>query len=778
MSGRSAHVRMVAPLVQPSQDLSEIGTTGAVTPSGIPMSSWEKKMHDKSKKIRKSLRFGFGKKDKQASPQTGNLGSQNKSATNLSSDASFDLPNIQPPNIPQGPQLKLFLGYGGGSKVWPHKWTWDPNLSLRNGDTVIFLEANLFANGDIHPSFRVDSHVIENTGSRFLIAKLLQGRLDDPLSSFEPSSSNQNLHGKQNQSYGEHVTIRLDFPTPENYPKAEIVRYHTATRNLFALLFDQPLVGVNIAQALLDLLERLKLWIPECDAATIIKIYIQAQGLDDMRSDPTRAISLLIWSENSEVRWVEGWKEAYVHCTGMYETVSKLPEYKQVTPVTQALLYTAHLRIATKQHRCQERFKDFDFSDMWSNYPEASPAKDAFLRLQGFFKDHYQSIDRAWPPEEGSWLTRFYAQKLQNDFGALYDYLVDRNATWEQEGDQWVIGHTHKRLFQSDPDGIPFSDIIISFDGQNNYPPIPCPYPLIPATSSARTSPRKGGLKNKTRDAFVEKSTDMAYLESTNTYLLGSNFEVNHLVTSFEEWERREKSTELTPAAARLGRWMLIYGILQTLAPLSVDVPDMLYTKDVHYHLCAKLKNCPPWDPDLLDGEIHENSYCWNAPKRWQAQHLSMSSAEFPSSFKSFSKLPSLPSPTTKGFHSTVRGSTTTTDTATSESSYDSGDTIPVNPIAGSMHSRSLRDRRTFDNLRSDPGNLQDVQDQMRNLQLENHTPKLWNEDIVPPPLRFPRRQTGSSSPVPQTPQTPTPQRLALYNLPAQQFGPAPTSRP
>jgi FtsZ-binding cell division protein ZapB len=69
-----------------------------------------------------------------------------------------------------------------------------------------------------------------------------------------------------------------------------------------------------------------------------------------------------------------------------------------------------------------------------------------------------------------------------------------------------------------------------------------------------------------------------------------------------------------TPREARLGRWVLVYGILQVLSTLSVDVQALKHTDGVRYFLCTDLKRCPEW---VTNGQIEyleasqKRSWCW-----------------------------------------------------------------------------------------------------------------------------------------------------------------------
>lgn len=69
-----------------------------------------------------------------------------------------------------------------------------------------------------------------------------------------------------------------------------------------------------------------------------------------------------------------------------------------------------------------------------------------------------------------------------------------------------------------------------------------------------------------------------------------------------------------TPREARLGRWVLLYGILQVLSTLSVDVQGIKHTEGVRYFLCTDLKRLPEW---VVNGQLEylqasqKRSWCW-----------------------------------------------------------------------------------------------------------------------------------------------------------------------
>jgi hypothetical protein len=77
----------------------------------------------------------------------------------------------------------------------------------------------------------------------------------------------------------------------------------------------------------------------------------------------------------------------------------------------------------------------------------------------------------------------------------------------------------------------------------------------------------------------------------------------------------------MTASEARLGRWILLYGILQVLSTISVDTAGLKYKDKVRYYVGPSLEGCPPWrSPDaapLMIEACQQRSYCWVAPQTW-----------------------------------------------------------------------------------------------------------------------------------------------------------------
>ncbi|KAK3305707.1 uncharacterized protein B0T15DRAFT_378526, partial [Chaetomium strumarium] len=599
--------------------------------------------------------------------------------------------------------IKRWIGAGRPMQRW-NKLRKDPELWDPTGDVLVFLGRKDHSR-QLKPSFRLSSHIIEATESRYLLTLLREGSTDEDVDfpsspagalpmpqcygSFEQAAHHvpgEYGHGAQPTPPGSEdsgsvwemdgqISYEMYLPAPPNLPRLDQLRYHITTRNVFAFISYASLVGLSLFQALTDLSTRLESYMPRTsDTLGALLRYVSAKGLDDVRNDPETAVSLLAWSESSEVRWEAGWRESFVHCAGMYGQLEKCADFKHVTPITRGLLERVSLETQLRIQAAEERLAEFDYGDMWpssvavtantSGPVVTAPAKAAMDRLQQFFVQYYTRQFGSWPPpvsrsrgglsaqvgedEEDIWLTRTVGQLLQKDFAALYDYLVNRDIVWDESearpSRKWMmVSESGTQGLETDTPDLPMTDMLIEFDNKHRFPHIPYPYPLVPvsiAPRSGSSSPTKegsaGGMfggksvkKNASRTNGAgrmgadERRIQLAYTEATNICILGSDFIHSDLIDAFSKFEKTDHLGRIDPFTARRARWVLIYGILQTLASVSVDAPGIRYKDDVSYHISPRLKGVkvPPWKtggPRLNTHEAaHELSHCWTVPARW-----------------------------------------------------------------------------------------------------------------------------------------------------------------
>jgi hypothetical protein len=574
----------------------------------------------------------------------------------------------------------------------------DLELWFPDGDTLVYLSENpvpsrnpqgLYKPPPPQPSFRLRSSALRKTESPYLVSLLEESVRARPMTPVEPeifseeqlmdfeyqlrrtrtlelSSSAASARTESSVATEAGITYRLYFPAPSRHDKAMRHRYHLATRNFFAILFEKPLVGITIGQTLLDVMERIDKYLftgpspMEYDLADrglseiespfgsfvspgsvtkktthphtvgLLLRYLQAREFGDVRNWAEGAAGLLVWSERigsddalrqslppHDQQQIESlWREAFVHCTGLLSSLQVLPEWREISPITKALIDRASLEIQVRVNQADSRMAAFNFSDMWPVSSAAPPpARLAFDRFQKFLVKHYASRFGSWPPAEGRFTRTLYLH-LQRDFTTLYSYLVDQDAVWS-DSRRGIVKPTNP-AWRADDEALRITDILAAFDERENHPPIPHPFPLVPPSRTAT------GFSDKRAKGFSFTPSNprnrnpgaaqaaLALTESTNIEALRLSTTPNLLLEAFQAHEKSTPSHEIAPHDARKGRWIMIYGVLQTLASVAVDAPGVNWTEGVEYWVNPRLRDTPPWGrQNGSDERSHFRSHCW-----------------------------------------------------------------------------------------------------------------------------------------------------------------------
>ena len=428
------------------------------------------------------------------------------------------------------------------------------------------------------------------------------------------------------------IRYEIHFSAPDGASRIEILRHHITTRNLFALLLNKPLVGLTFYQALVDLHERLLMLMPrEINCSKMMKEYLVRNNLHNVCNDPTSAAGLLAYSEDDEVQWPEGWREGFVHCSGMYSKLRELPEIRDISQVSRGLLERSHLEIQARIQAVQDRLSSFKFDDMWPPHTSHSPAARAsFEQFRRFLLQFYEKAYKTWPPRggqnrDGNWLTRTVVCHLQKDFGALYDYYVDRDVVWAETkapGERYrvMVRKKNGAVTKISDDGVDLAKRFVHFDHQNKWPHIPHPYPLLPESILQADTKKAQNIQSlfSSKAKTMERQMIRAYSMASNAPLVSPDVANNNLVEAFQRFEKTDHLGEMDPRDARKGRWVLLFGILQVLSHVSADTPGLWFKDNVPYFLMPRLQGTPPWEigsRNVFEEATPAVSHCWTVSK-------------------------------------------------------------------------------------------------------------------------------------------------------------------
>ncbi|KAF2007325.1 hypothetical protein P154DRAFT_558605 [Amniculicola lignicola CBS 123094] len=467
-----------------------------------------------------------------------------------------------------------------------------------------------------------------------------------------PPSRNFNYHdmdspssSHQSPNYGapQRATHELWFTAPAHCKTPQAQRlHHVAVRNFLAMLHNKPIVGADLYEMLSTLQPEIQVMYdldddqqsrsPRERSVQMIKDYLCEHKLDDIRNSIKRSLGILAWAEQDSVRWREAYVESFIHLAGvMSPQLEELPDFKKLSIITRRNVGFAAKTLQLRVMEAEEKLASFDFSDLWEDPAKASqtPVFQSYNAFRQFLVDYYTKIYGNWPPSRSkSWLNRRMVLALQEDFGTLYDYLVNRDIVWdsqeERPGKKWEMASRKADDFKADFPGFSLTDMLVTFDNKHAFLHIPHPYPLLPREVPSVKAPVKKsffGLKkvkqDVTKDAKAHLQLSIVFSDATNIEKTDVSFNGSTLIDQFERFELSSDLKGVSPREARLGRWVLIYGILQVLSKLSVDVQTLKWTEGVRYFLCAEVRRCPDW---VTNGQAEyieatqRRSWCWQRP--------------------------------------------------------------------------------------------------------------------------------------------------------------------
>lgn len=382
------------------------------------------------------------------------------------------------------------------------------------------------------------------------------GSIRVPPSIFETTTIAQDSSRNEehpNESCDPGITHEIWFRAPSHIKRPDIQRrHHMATRNFLALLYGLPMVGNNFYEMLSDVQNIMDTYYElnepgeRWDSTLVIIRYLQQRQLDDARNDMSVALGLLAWAEQPNVNWDAGYVEAFVHAVGLWSPKTpEMREYNSLSQVTRHKLQNAYHSVQLKLIEVEERLERFSFEELWyvDGVDENHPAKRSFNSFREWLYYFYTKQYNEWPPSRRGrerWLTGEICQRLQKDFGSLYDYLVDRDITWdaseERPSRKWeMINIKTEATFEADSPGLPLTTMFIGFDSSQRYNHIPYPYPLLPISSistAAKTEEKKklfSKLKRAQKevagpDPKAQFQMALAFNGATNINRLGTDF--------------------------------------------------------------------------------------------------------------------------------------------------------------------------------------------------------------------------------------------------------------
>lgn len=537
-----------------------------------------------------------------------------------------------------------------------------PELWDEAGNVLVYLHPK---GSDCGPSFKVADHIFSPSA---VLVELLVTEM---------------MASSQNAGYLD--VAPADGPVAEGHlylplGNTDLERL-VAARNLFALLTHQPLVGTSenptLFAAVLQVAGLLRRFnFCSFDGSSFgesvdraFDLFMDQTGIADVRHSREKTLEALILAE--QIKSWNLYNEAFAHAVGKYEYILELksPLYDRISVSTRQRMDRAHLDLANRQASVNTRLEAFEFPSLFSGTANSTSSEEyknvkfkewrtSFAKMRSFVLNYYKGLFGNWPPRahskknhfSQSGLNRQCLNILYSDFCALYDLLVDRQSMTPR-----VIGEGHDDSDDESKDKTPaeasisaLRRVLGEFDKSSPpvLPPVPFDVPKLPSMTTIYENYNELPAKKQVKysKALQPHELQLILIKSRN---IDTDALTLPFLVAYKEFELKEsKGTNPADLAdQRIGNWLFLYVVLQSLPMLVVDAPGLRYTEGVEDFLCQAPQGNPPWTEEAgqtrkmwfqtgssnvvelsadvvmfsVEG-IYMRSHCWLAAKEWDAR--------------------------------------------------------------------------------------------------------------------------------------------------------------
>lgn len=457
-----------------------------------------------------------------------------------------------------------------------------------------------------------------------------------------------------------------------------------ALRNLLAFLSGRPLVATREHPTVFAVMLRISRLLrayrfTNRDASSYgesvtsrFECYVKELGLADVRHSREKTIEAIVLGERMRSPLL--YNEAFTHAVGKYEEMQTLKSSKfaLISPITVNRLGRAAIDLEKRIASVRLSLKEFIFPSIISsmtrdraddehNLIDYDAWRNAFDAMRKFVMGYYRRFYGSWPPKASSkkndlrtnGLNRAVLRKVYTDLGDLYDLLVNRNKMTNRTADGVIVLDGSKDR----PAILALRHVLSQYD--RSSPPVKPPMPFdLPRLPTIKTIGRDfGSSSDKRHDVRLLgkklRGNDARHVLSAshNRGTKPTEFLDAFLMFEMKAAQGRTISTFIDQ---RMGQWIFLYAVLQSLPMLVVDAPGLTYTDDVEYFLCSRPRSGVPWAADSggrremkwynvagsgglvnlptdvletsVDG-VYRRSHCWLAADRWTAKDSLLNSA-------------------------------------------------------------------------------------------------------------------------------------------------------
>ncbi|KAH6650643.1 hypothetical protein F5144DRAFT_55002 [Chaetomium tenue] len=537
-----------------------------------------------------------------------------------------------------------------------------PELWSESGNVLVYLHPK---GSDRGPSFKIADHIFSPS------AVLVELLVTEMMASTSHNAGYLDVAPADGPVTEGHLYLPLGNTDLERL---------VAARNLFALLTHQPLVGTSenptLFAAVLQVAGLLRRFnFCSFDGSSFgesvdraFDLFMDQTGIADVRHSREKTLEALILAE--QIKSWNLYNEAFAHAVGKYEYLLELksPLYDRISVSTRQRMDRAHLDLANRQASVNTRLEAFEFPSLFSGTANSTSSEEyknvkfkewrtSFAKMKSFVLSYYKGLFGNWPPRarskknhfSQSGLNRECLKILYSDFCALYDLLVDRQSMTPR-----VIGEGHDDSDDDTKEKTPaeasisaLRRVLGEFDKSSPpvLPPIPFDVPKLPSMTAIYENYHDLPAKKQAKysKALQPHELQLILIKSRN---IDTDSLALPFLVAYKEFELKEsKGTNPADLAdQRIGNWLFLYVVIQSLPMLVVDAPGLHYTEGVEDFLCQAPQGNPPWTEDAgqsrkmwfqtgssnvvelsadvvmfsVEG-IYMRSHCWLAAKEWDA---------------------------------------------------------------------------------------------------------------------------------------------------------------
>ncbi|KAF7897548.1 hypothetical protein EAF00_005776 [Botryotinia globosa] len=525
-----------------------------------------------------------------------------------------DTPASPKDNWPLGPEtnthrrnnssMNMLTANGMGIRKWEGKsrrsieWDGlrrDPELWYPEGDCLVYL----YGRGQSMrgPAFRVPLNVLVDAKCQPLLDAFISTDINGSPNVDISEVLDEYYSGSSDSDY-----VELYIPAPVMAERGEAFLYHTATRNFFAWIFKKSLVGQDLGNALVGLLNSMSQF-RSTDANNVddIVAYIDGEGYADMRNTPDHALGVMYFAEHFHFK--DMWIDALAHCAGMCEKLHNSPGFESLSRQDRVFISRARLEMDLRLDTCGKMLSGFLTEELADTYLQLSPDAQSHLeKFREFLQRYYTAKLGSYPPlasRSGSGaFSKSLFKQMRSEFQKLYEFLADSSVTTtgttsasDEELDVLRAVMTFDRRYQIEP--LPYSLPLLPDD--NAKPSKPLSKRLTFTTKMFPKSDKNHNDSGANSMGALDKATNRQNLRLTDCTLVHAyrGFEKECAAQANSKMATAEK---ISQAEGRKIRWILIYSSLQILIQ-ATRVPDQVRaTQNVAYNISIRIGECPPWN--------------------------------------------------------------------------------------------------------------------------------------------------------------------------------------